>query len=266
SDLDSRIQCRAPSPLVASSSNFIIRSHPGDPSASELLKTCQQLREQLQATWLGDVSPAPWRPRCEVVVHGSRASYQQAVGRGAGQSYGSSLIKFGSRQVVTRRIDLLPGAGGEVSALAHELTHVVLADHFRGRQPPRWVDEGVATLADASEKRRLHHRDCHYALHSGTAFPLNELFRLERCSSYDQAAAFYGQSLSLVGYLVEHGTPLRFLAFVDLAMERGYDHALREIYNIDGPTDLERRWREYAFAPGNSLDATRLATFTGSDE
>ena len=170
---DSRVQYHAPSTLVASSSNFIIRSHPGGPPASELLKTCQQLREQLQATWLGDISSAQWRPRCEVVVHGSRASYQQAVGRSAGQSYGSSLIKFESRQVVTRRIDLLPGADGRVSALAHELTHVVLADRFRGRQPPRWVDEGIATLADAPEKRRLHRRDCQYALHSGTAFPLN---------------------------------------------------------------------------------------------
>lgn len=238
-------------PLTAASEHFVIRSYPGGPAASELLRACEEFRETFQTMWMGRVSSA-WRPRCEVVVHASRARYQQAVGRRSGQTSGSSYIRFDRGRVAARRVDLLADGEGRVAALSHELSHVALADRFPGRQPPRWVDEGVATLADSWEKQRLHHRDCQYALHADTAIPLSELLRLEQCSSYEQTAAFYGQSLSLVGYLVQCETPKRFLALVELAHEKGIDHALRETYGIDNLALLERRWRAHVLAATSS--------------
>lgn len=91
---------------------------------------------------MGDNSYVEWDPRCEVVVHESRAAYQRAVGAGSERTYGSSLIRFTQDRVAVRRIDVLPNAEGQLAALPHELVHVVLADRFSGRQPPRWVDEG----------------------------------------------------------------------------------------------------------------------------
>jgi hypothetical protein len=249
------------SPLVVNSDQFVVRTYVGGPAANELLDACEQLRKDLQETWIEQTRQIPWRPRCEVVVHASRAGYQQAVGRGSGQTYGSSLIRFSRGQVVVRRIDLLPNAEGRATALPHELAHVVLADRFQGCQPPRWADEGVATLADDCEKRRLHLRDCQYALHAGTAFPLSELLRLEHCSSRDQMAAFYGQSVSLVSFLIECDTPASFLSFVELAADKGYDRALREIYGIDSVTTLQYRWRDFAMAPPKREDTTRLTAF-----
>lgn len=251
------VRAQEPAPAnSASSSHFVVRSYAGGPSVTSLLARCEAYREELQTAWLGNA--APWKSRCNVVVHASRAAYLEAVGRGGGQTYGSSLIRFNQGQVAVRRIDLLPNADGEATALRHELTHVVLADRFGGRQPPRWVDEGVATLADSQEKRRLHQRDCLTALDSGKAIPLVELLRLERCTSSDQAAAFYGQSLSLVSYLIEQDSPDRLLAMVELGMQKGFDDALRATYGIESLGVLERDWRAFAVAAATPADAMQF--------
>ncbi len=248
SSSSSHSAARAGSPVVACSEHFVIRCYQPGKSATELLKTCERLRVQLQTTWIGKAPAAPWRPRCEVVLHASRQSYAQAVGRGAAQTSGSSLIRFRGEQVATRRIDLSPAVPGKSSALAHELTHVVLADCFQGRQPPKWLDEGIATLSDSAEKQALHERDFRRALGAGTTFALAELITLDHCSSYDQYATFYGQSLSVVDYLVRQGTPERVVAFADLAMREGYDQALQRVYGIENLARLDGLWRERAVA------------------
>jgi hypothetical protein len=237
---------------VAYSDSFVVRSYRSDLPAAKLLPSCERLRTELQTIWLGKISAEAWRPRCEVVLHASRESYQQAVGRGAGQTSGSSMIRFERQQPSLRRIDLASNAQGSGSALAHELTHVIIADRFRGRQPPRWADEGIATLSDRAEKQALHERDLQHALSNGTSLPLTELLSLERCSTYEQFATFYGQSLSLVGFLVEQDSPERFIAFVDVAMSKGYDYALRRTYGIDSVAQLDRAWRERALKDANS--------------
>ncbi|PQO41501.1 peptidase MA family metallohydrolase [Blastopirellula marina] len=232
------------------SANFQIRTFRGGPSASQLLKQCEALRSDLQQVWLTAEDRGDWSPRCQVYVHATKASYQTAVGRGAAQTSGSSLIQAVRGEIISRRIDLLYDAQKGTSALPHELTHVVLADRFENGRPPRWLDEGVATMADSPEKRMLHHRDCHQALQSGDALRVVQLLRLEQFTSAKQVPAFYGQSLSLVHFLAEQDEPTRLIDFAEAASKRGYDRALREIYQIEGIEELERRWRKYAWEVG----------------
>lgn len=236
------------SPLVANGADFIVRSHKGGPLPVDILESCRLLREELRRMWLGAVAPDAWRPRCEIVLHATRASYLQAVGRNGGQTSGSSLIQFENGRIVARRIDLLEDGQGRISALPHELTHVVLADRFGGRQPPRWLDEGVATMADSTEKRALHQRDCQHALHTGTALRMFDLLALDQLTSARQIPAFYGQSLSLVRFLAEQDEPQKVVVFSEVAMKKGYDHALQQCYGLDGVIALERKWRGYAMA------------------
>ncbi len=247
---------------VAYSDNFVVRSQQPGQSASKLLETCEQLRGELQTTWAGKVPPAPWRPRCEVVLHANSASYAQAVGRGAAQTSGSSLIQFRGAQVALRRIDLAPVTAGKTSALAHELTHVVVADCFQGRQPPKWLDEGIATRADSAEKQRLHERDFHQALNAGSTFALADLLTIDRCATYDQYATFYGQSLSLVDFLVRQGTPDRVVLFANAALREGYDRALQQVYGIDNLAQLDQLWRTQALAASTSATAATPASLS----
>ena len=228
--------------LVAVTPSFAIRSYHGGPEAREIARQCHALREQLQIKWFGGVSQEAWSPRCHVILHHARASYVQAVGRGAGQTSGSSLIRFDKGRVAARRIDLLVGRRGGIPALPHELTHIVLAERLGGRLPPLWIDEGIAVLADSEEKQARHLRDCMDAIHRGEALPLAELMTRESFSSPDQMATFYGQSYSLVRFLACRDKPRHLLEFVALAATDGYDQALREIYAIDGVAQLRQLW------------------------
>jgi len=234
------------SPLVAHDADFIVRSHKGGPSAAKVLKSCRMLREELQLMWLGVVAADAWQPRCEINLHATLANYLQAVGRSGGKTSGSSLIQFERGRIVTRRIDLVVGQGVQLSPLSHELTHVVLADRFGGRQPPRWMDEGIATMADPLEKQALHWRDCKHALRTGTALRMFDLLTLEQFTSARQVPAFYGESLSLVRFLAEQDNPQKVVDFSEIAMDKGYDQALQKCYGIDGVAALERKWRHYA--------------------
>lgn len=232
------------------SDNFQIRTFRGGPSAAKLLARCEQLRSDLQQVWLRGDDRHDWSPRCQVIVHASKASYQTAIGRGGAQTSGSSLVQSVEGEIVLRRIDLLYSEERGASALPHELTHVVLADRFENGRPPRWLDEGIATMADATEKRALHQRDCHNALRSGDALRVVQLLHLDQFTSAKQVPAFYGQSLSLVHYLATQDEPIRLIEFAEMANLKGYDHALREIYQIDGVEALEQSWRKYAFRHG----------------
>jgi len=232
------------SQLLDTTANFTVRSFRGGPNAAELATRCESLRMQIHEKWLQGESQKPWQPRCLVVVHASKASYIRAVGRGAGQTSGTSLIQQQNKRIVYRRIDLLLDKEGRATALPHELTHVVLADAFVGRQPPPWLDEGIATLADSDRKLALHQRDCDNAVRHGTAFLLIDLLTLERLSS-SQFPAFYGQSVSLVKLLCDRDDPAKLVPFAKVAMDKGYDEALRTQYQIDGVGRLQRIWLDH---------------------
>jgi hypothetical protein len=231
---------------VARSASFCVYSYRHGPSAAELGDRCEQLRIELQRRWLGEQPQEAWQPRCVVVLHGTRGSYVKAVGSAGQQTSGSSLLKIDQGRVLARRLDLLVDVRDDVPALSHELTHVILAECFDGHQPPRWLDEGLATMADSVKKRTLHHRDCREALREGTALRMVELLNLERLSSADQFAAFYGQSLLLVQFFCELGEPQRILEFAAMAREHGYDRALHTHFAINGVADLERQWLDFA--------------------
>jgi hypothetical protein len=59
--------------------------------------------------------------------------------------------------------------------------------------------------------------------------------------------------LVLVRWLSERGEPAKLLELHNLAEERGYDAALRELYEIDGLAELEQLWQTHC----ETLVATR---------
>src|SRR5262249_53541989 len=84
--------------------------------------------------------------------------------------------------------------------LPHEITHTILADHFR--QPiPRWADEGAAMLAELESEHQKHDAVIRKALQEGKAMRLPHLFQMKE---YPQnLAVFYAQSSSITRFLVD---------------------------------------------------------------
>lgn len=232
---------------ICESANFRFCCKGRATADSQTVKAAESLKHQLARKWLGaGAEPnTSWQPKCDVILHTSLASYLQAV-PGGEQTVGSSLIEADRGRTLTRRIDIRADKPGWLAAaLGHELTHVVLADVFPNGQVPAWADEGMAVLADPDRKQDAHFRDLRHAQDARSTLRLVELLSLDGYPRPDQQAAFYGQSASIVRYLVERETPEKFLQFVRAGEKDGYERALKDGYRINGVQDLEFRWSRY---------------------
>jgi hypothetical protein len=242
----------------ATSANFVVRNFHPSHNACKVAEHCERWRGKLQKYWIAEQQDA-WQAKCEVVVHANSASYLAAVGAGARQTFGSSLVKFGSQKQVTRRlIDFRGDSVNGLAAVPHEMTHVVLADLLDGRQPPRWADEGMAILADAQEKQMLHERDLTQGLANRTAFRVAELVTMDSYPHHSRIAAFYGQSASLTACLAKRDDPARFVEFLRRSLDNGYDNALRDVYHLNNIAELEQLWRAQRLASSSAYHGVRL--------
>jgi hypothetical protein len=243
----------------ATSANFSVRSHHPAHDARKVAEYCEHWRARLQRYWIASEQD-PWAVKCDVAVHAGSASYLAAVGSGARQTFGSSLIRFDSNKQVARRlIDFRGDSAHGLAAVPHEMTHIVLADLLGGRQPPRWADEGMAILADSPEKQMLHERDLSHSIVSRTAFRIAELVAIESYPQASRIPAFYGQSASLTAYLAKRDDPTRFVEFLRRALDEGYDKALREVYHLDNVAQLEQHWHKQRLAWRGGYHGIRLA-------
>jgi hypothetical protein len=237
---------------LVETSNFRVAAIATEDEVRGLARSCESLKGYLCQKWLGEQpveSTKLWTPKCYVVVHPTADSYLREVGPGQ-QTAGSSFIEIDGKALLTRRIDLRADHPlGYHDALAHEMTHVVVAERFVQRQIPRWADEGMATLADSVSKQSAHLTDFQHAHRRGHAFRLANLFAFENYPRPEQQATFYGQSVSLAKFLVERGSTEQLMRFVEMSQHRGYDAAAREIYNFDGVTAMERAWMSQLSTP-----------------
>ena len=205
--------------------------------------SCEALRARLAARWLGHDGLTAWSPKCAIVLHASDAGYLREVGEGGRDTVASAVVDRHDGRITARRIDVrATQANWQAVALGHELSHVVLADRFAHRPLPRWVDEGIAILADSAAKQGLHLRDFETARAARDDFRLLELITLDGYPRAGRWGTFYGQSASLVKYLVAQSGESRFLDFVEVALNDGYEQGLRQVYQL-GVAELENRWR-----------------------
>jgi hypothetical protein len=230
--------------LTVETQNLRIHGIGKQADAAAWARQCERLRTMLAERWLGARQPQVWSPKCDIVLHGTLAEYLRAVGADQASTIGASLIDRAGDRIILRRIDIRADRAGWLQgALAHELTHAILADEFAREELPLWADEGMAVLADPAAKQALHLRDFHNGLRRGSSWRLAEFLSGEAALSREQIPVFYGQSLSLVKFLVDRKTPADFVSFLRRAREVGYDAALRDCYVLDGVADLERQWR-----------------------
>jgi hypothetical protein len=228
----------------AETEDFDVYSYDSSWPAAEVGKLAEDRRTAIYQHWRGKDVLNPWTPKCVLVLHSSRQSYLTEVGRGGERTLGSSLLDVQKGVCRSRRIDLLTDASNKITALSHELTHIVISDIFRGQRLPQWLDEGIAILADAHEKQLRHAEDWSQAKARGTAFSVGGLVGLETYPPPSQFPAFYGGSASLTALLARRGDSTRLLKFVEASIEVGYDKALRDVYQIEGLAELEQIWRQ----------------------
>jgi len=242
----------APSPirqvgnwLLTETENFSICST-RDMDPVELGKQCEALRNELSRTLSGESLAKRWAPKCYVVCHPTEAGYVREVGAGSQQTRGSSAVTIDRGRVTARRIDLRSDRPDPLrEALPHELSHVVIAELFADKPCPRWAEEGLAVLNDSARKQGGHRRDLTHAWQRAATFATPELLRLDDYPAGNRRAVFYGQSVSLVDFLVSRESAAVFVDFLRRAGESDYDTALKGTYGISDVGELDRLWKAH---------------------
>lgn len=236
--------------------------------ASKLPTACEELRAHLGETWFGE-SASDWQVVCDVVVHETTASYVAALGSGSEQSSGCASFEIDAGKIVRRRIDLRATADDWFdSSLPHELTHVVLAERFTRNRIPRWADEGMAILVEPAEKQRRRREALERGLADKKGFTARELTGLIDYPASDRREAFYGQSASLVSFLMERESPEKFLEFLEIAATGNRLAALKEVYGFSDWQALEAAWHPRLMLRGESAEllAQRVGRITATRE
>ena len=228
---------------VLNTANFRVYYLSVEELARRLAGRAERLRADLFRYWTdGAPPPRPWSDRCEIFVY---ASYRELVVMTGGAPKSGSARVRPSRlyrgRILSRRMDLHADDSELLDAtLPHEIAHLVLGDLLAG-EVPMWANEGAATRAESARKQRHYRRVL--ARFLPRVYPLGVLLETRVYPEAPFTRLFYAQSASLVDLLLQGGTPGDLIEFLALARRRGYDHALRRVYNLAGLEELQQLWR-----------------------
>ncbi|MGQ9760823.1 MAG: hypothetical protein ACUVQH_02820 [Thermogutta sp.] len=209
--------------------NFVI--HCSDPQlAKELGDAAEVYRKELAQLWLGKTLP-DWSRPCPVTVQvgpnlGAGGATTFVFDRG--EVYGWQMTIQGSRQ---RLLD---------SVLPHEITHMILASHFR--QPlPRWADEGAATTVEHISEREKHRRMLLEFLRTQRGISFRRMFAMEEYPR--DIMPLYAQGYTLAEFLIQQGGHQRFVKFLETGLaDNQWEVALAKWYGYQDLSQLQTSW------------------------
>ncbi len=231
--------------------NFVVTA-PTAEIAQQCGEAAEHFREELAIKWLGKKMPRWYKP-CTLSVK---------VGQiGAG---GATTFAFDRGEVFGWRMNV-QGTLERIldSVIPHEVSHTVLACHFR-RPLPRWADEGAATLVEHESEQRRQRLLLEQVWDSSRRIPLRNLLAIkEYPKDMQDVLTLYAEGYSLADFLVQAGGRTRFLEFLEAAHQIGWDRAIKQFYNLDDVNSLETRWNGWIMAGSPRLNLppdTKLAS------
>ena len=226
--------------------NFVVRT--SDPVlAKRFGDAAEASRREMAELWLGHTLPN-WSKPCPVKV---------TVGERLGAG-GEASFSFDRGEVFGWTMDI-QGTADEVvdSVLPHEITHMVLASHFR-RPLPRWADEGAASAIEhASEREKLNTSLVKY-LQTNRGIPFSSMFVATKYP--DDIRPFYAQSHSLVTWLIDRGGHRKYISFLESAIPTGdWAGSLKQHYGVESVKSLQETWNAWVAVGMPLSDGTILA-------
>ena len=152
--------------------------------------------------------------------------------------------------------------------LAHENTHLIFVRYFREghRDPPSWVNEGLAMLEEADSPDKPETSQWYQnmaAMDQRRWFPMDRFFELSPTKDLhddkDLVAAFYVQAYSITHFLVRKHSHLQFKSFCDKLRDgQSVGDALRLAYQYRSVQDFEKQWRSWAADPSHKRRVAAL--------
>jgi len=230
---------------VVETASFRVRYSGDRELAESVAKVAETQRKIIYERWSGPPSTA-WAPKCEIVIHATADGYAKATRRPVGCT-GIATVKLTNGRATERRLDVrADDAAMPANALPRELTHVVLADLFPDKPPPKWAAEGMAVLACSPEEVGRYLRTLPRCARDGEWFGLAQLIELKDFPS-EKITGFYCQSVSLTDHLIRvSGSEKNFTIFLRDTQRYGTAAAIKRVYGFETPQALETAWKRAA--------------------
>ncbi|MFO0877285.1 MAG: hypothetical protein U0840_07905 [Gemmataceae bacterium] len=229
--------------------NFIVEATTPE-IAKHIGEWAEYHRKQKAIEWLGTEMPT-WGQPCPLKV---KVSYN-----GSG---GATSFAFDRGRILSMEMQI-EGTLERLtySVLPHEVTHTVLAFHFRC-PVPRWADEGGSVLSEDDQERTRHDTLVRQILATpGRMIPLRRLFALTQYPR--DVMVLYAEGYSVTNYLVGRSSRQEFLNFISDGMRSGWDQALMTHYQIRSVDELEQIWLQHLRETRRPA-ATMVASASGS--
>lgn len=182
-----------------------------------------------------------WSAACEIQVHETSESFSNSTGEPADLLALSRVSRSGNR-VNSRRIDVQgTGKSSLETLVAHEVSHVVVADLLSTQVAPRWMDEGLAVLAEPAADQTQREHELRQAGEDGLLFSIEEILD-ERPLGHGRDRIYQSQSASLVRFLLRRSNALKFIEFARELPAAGFDASLQRQFGIADRNELQRQW------------------------
>jgi hypothetical protein len=221
--------------------NFVIEAS-NEGLAQRVGLAAEKYRRELSVLWLGKEMP-DWSEPCPITVQAAPhlgAGGETSFVFDRGEVFGWKMRVQGSEQ---RVLD---------SVLPHEVTHTILATHFR--QPlPRWADEGACTTVEHTSERNKQQNLLIRFLQTNKGIAFNQMFAMKEYPP--DMLPLYAQGYSLARYLIEQGGRRKFIAFVGEGLKReSWTSTIKTYYGYDSLAKLQNSWLEWVKQGSPSLE------------
>ncbi len=221
--------------------NFIVEAS-NEGLAHRVGLAAEKYRRELAVVWLGKEMP-DWSEPCPITVQVE--PYLGAGGETSfvfdrGEVFGWKMRVQGNEE---RVLD---------SVLPHEITHTILATHFR-RPLPRWADEGACTTVEHQSERNKQQNLLITFLRTNKGIAFSQMFAMKEYPH--EILPLYAQGYSLARYLIEQGGRRKFIAFVGEGLKReSWGNATKTFYGYSSLARLQESWLEWVKQGSPSLE------------
>ncbi|MDO4558697.1 MAG: hypothetical protein Q4C47_07010, partial [Planctomycetia bacterium] len=226
--------------------NFVIQTE--DPTLAKAFGDAAELsRREMAELWLGHTLPN-WSRPCPV-----RVTVGDHLGAG-----GETSFSFSHGEVYGWTMSIQGPADQVIhSVLPHEITHMILASHFR-RPLPRWADEGAASsIEHESERSKLNNALIKY-LQTNRGISFTRMFAAKEYPP--DIRAFYAQAHALTTWMIDRGGHRKYVEFLETALPTGdWTGALKQHYGVESLKSLQETWNQWVAIGMPLSDGTLLA-------
>ena len=225
--------------------NFMVYA-PTRQLADSVASEAERFRDELAEYWLGKKLP-PWRTPCPInVVAGPNLAAQGATHYDGNTGRNFTMEVIGTPE---RILD---------SVLPHEVSHTVLATHFRGPLP-RWADEGICTTVEHDAERNKHEVKLREFLKTRRGIAMNRLFLLTEYPN--DMLPMYAQGYSVCRFLIAQSGPRQFIEFLEDYMRQtssrntAWTDNVRKYYGYNSLAELQKNWVDWVASGSGPVDA-----------